>query len=288
MAVFINPFTDFGFKRLFGQEDSKDILIGFLNALFEGELKVSHIVYRDKEKLGESARDRSMIYDIYCTGEDGREYIVEMQNKSHVNFEDRALYYASRSIVGQAQKGSKWQYELRPVIGIYFMNYTEDVLKGRFRSDYMLIEKKTHQRLSNRLRMIFLQMKCFKKTQDECKTDLDKWTYIMNHMETLENIPWKAQNELFQKLEELSKVAAMTPEQRAEYDETLRQYRDNLAVRSAAIKEGERRGKKKGKSQALKSIAMKMIDKGMEDSSIVELTGLSLDEVNKMRSGNVS
>ena len=81
-------------------------------------------------------------------------------------------------------------------------------------------------------------------------------SYTSKNMETLENIPWKAQNELFQKLEELSKVAAMTPEQRAEYDETLRQYRDNLAVRSAAIKEGERRGKRKGKSQALHLCAL--------------------------------
>ena len=99
MATFINPFTDFGFKRIFGQEEHKGLLIGFLNALFEGEFVVKDLTYRDKEQSGEAPEDRTVIYDIYCTLEDGSSVIVEMQNKKEVNFDARALYYASRSVV---------------------------------------------------------------------------------------------------------------------------------------------------------------------------------------------
>ena len=164
MSVFINPFTDFGFKRIFGQEDSKDILIGYLNALFENEIIINDLVYRDKEKLGDSANNRSLIYDIYCTEKSGKEFIVEMQNESQVHFQDRALYYASKSVVGQAIKGSEWQYQLRPVISIFFMHFNKKQLKNRFRSDFFLLESNTHKKLSNKLRLVFLQMNCLNKS----------------------------------------------------------------------------------------------------------------------------
>ena len=287
MSTFINPFTDFGFKRIFGQEDSKDILIGFLNALFEKELIVRDLIYKDKEQLGETANNRSLIYDIYCTEKSGKEFIVEMQNESQVHFQDRALYYASRAIVGQAKKGPDWQYSLKPVIGIYFMHFKKKQLKDRFRSDFCLREMATGKMLCNKLRLIFLQMTCFDKTQDQCTTDLDKWAYIMNHMETLDHIPWKAQNELFEKLEEMSKIAAMTEEQQAQYEAYLKQYRDNLAIQTDAERRGERRGKrigeKIGEKNEKKRTARTMLTKGIDHTTISEITGLSMDEIKKLR-----
>ena len=89
MAVFINPFTDFGFKRLFGQEDSKIILIGFLNALFEGEFVVTDLEYRDKEQLRERPDSRNAIFDIFCTIDTGERIILEMQNNYQKHFEDK-------------------------------------------------------------------------------------------------------------------------------------------------------------------------------------------------------
>ena len=136
MPVFINPFTDFGFKRIFGQESSKRILIGFLNALFEGEFVVVNLEYRDKEQPGQTKEERGVIFDIYCTASDGRHFIVEMQNKNQVNFEARALYYMSRSIVAQGEKGDDWQYEYCPVIGVFLMNFKHKTLGEVFRSDY--------------------------------------------------------------------------------------------------------------------------------------------------------
>ena len=297
MSVFINPFTDFGFKRIFGQEEHKRILIGFLNALFVGEFVVKDLTYRDKEQTGETQQNRTVIYDIYCTLDDGSHVIVEMQNKKEVNFDERALYYASKSVVSQGEKGEDWKYKYAPVIGVYFLNFNQEGLGLAFRTDFGITKtkeifahtsikphkpdsevvsiSKTPQPFAGRLRMIFLQMPEFTKTESECSTDLDKWAFIMNHMEKLDNIPWAAQDELYAELSKVSNVAALSPHDRAVYDENLRQYRDNLAMVEAAELDGRIKEKKE--------IARSLILAKMPDEFVSQHTGLSLDEVKKLR-----
>lgn len=104
MAKYINPFTDWGFKRLFGQEFSKDLLISFLNDLFEGEFQVRDVTFKDKEQLADSKDLRGCIYDVYCETDEGKHFIVEMQNNWTVNFVNRTLCYASKAITNQREK----------------------------------------------------------------------------------------------------------------------------------------------------------------------------------------
>ncbi len=315
MSQFINPFTDFGFKWLFGQENHKKILIGLLNALFECEFVVQDVKYRDKEQLGMTSVNRTVIYDIYCTLADGQHVIVEMQNKKEVNFDDRALYYAAMSIAAQGERGNDWRYEVAPVIGIYFLNFRQEGLGQAFRTDFGVT--KTHEMFAhtaqkdsislskmtsskppfaNKLRMIFLQMPEFTKTESECTTDLEKMAYIMNHMEHLKNIPWAAQEELYAELSKVSNVAALSPQERAVYHETLKQYRDNLATLEASyldgkaegFKDGEAKGFKDGKAEGFKDgkaeVARKMVAKGADIEFIVEITGLTPAEIEALKS----
>ena len=310
MTMFINPFTDFGFKRIFGQESHKRILIGFLNALFENEFVVTDLTYRDKEKPGETRYNRSVIYDIYCTLEDGSYVIVEMQNKKEVNFYSRALYYASKTVVAQGEKGDSWQYDCAPVIGVYFLNYHQDGLGQAFRCDFGISKTRegfahtamgkpkeespvesSIEPFAGLLRMVFLQMPEFTKIESECSTHLDKWAYIMNHMENLNDIPWATQDELFAELSSVSDVAALTPQERAIYDENLRQYRDNLATHAASfldgkeegLKEGKEAGLKEGKEERNKAIACSLMSANMPDEFVSQHTGLSLDEIHQLR-----
>ena len=296
MSAFVNPFTDFGFKRIFGQEDHKKLLIGFLNALFEGEFVVKDLAYRDKEQLGETMYDRSVIYDVYCTLEDGSRVIVEMQNKKEVNFDDRALYYAAKSLVAQGKKGDAWLYGCASVIGVYFLNFHQEGLEDAFLSEFGITRKRkivAHTALepnraipkwlarlgrvpfAGRLRMVFLQMPEFTLTKDECKTDLEKWAYIMNHMEKLSNIPWAAQDELYEELSKVSNVAALSQKELEIYEENLRQYRDNLATLEASYLDG--------KNESKLEIARNLMALNVSDEIIMRSTGLSLDEVQKMR-----
>ena len=122
MGKFINPFMDVGFKRIFGQEVNKDLLIDFLNSLLEGEKRVRDIRFLDKELLPEYAAGRGVIYDEYCVDESGEEFIVEMQNREQVNFRERALYYLSRAMARQGERGVDWRFDLKAVYGVFFIN----------------------------------------------------------------------------------------------------------------------------------------------------------------------
>ena len=115
MPRFINPFTDVGFKRIFGQPIHKELLIDFLNDLLVGEKRILDITFLDKEILPEYDNDRGLIYDVYCTNEDGEQFIVEMQNREQVYFRDRALFYLSQAISRQGERGAKWLFNLKAV-----------------------------------------------------------------------------------------------------------------------------------------------------------------------------
>ena len=104
MGKYINPFTDWGFKRLFGQEFSKDLLISFLNDLLVDEMHIRDVTFKDKEQLADSKDLRGCIFDIYCETDNGNHFIVEMQNRWVPFFINRSIYYASKAIVGQRKK----------------------------------------------------------------------------------------------------------------------------------------------------------------------------------------
>ena len=152
MARFINPFTDIGFKRIFGQEINKDLLIDFLNALLKGERSVKDIRFLDKELLPEYEKDRSLIYDVYCTDDNGDQFIVEMQNREHVNFRERTLYYLSQAIARQGERGSDWKFELKAVYGVFFLNFRLTDLPRKLRTDIVLADRDTHELFSDKMR----------------------------------------------------------------------------------------------------------------------------------------
>ena len=136
MPKFINPFSDWGFKKIFGQEINKDLLIKFLNDLLEGERHITDLTFKDKEQLPELKSMRGIIYDIYCTTDSGEHIIVEMQNRYQPYFTDRSIFYTSRNIINQGVKGMKeveggkrenWNYLLAPVYTVCMMNYDIDV-----------------------------------------------------------------------------------------------------------------------------------------------------------------
>ncbi len=120
---YINPYTDFGFKKLFGTELNKDLLISFLNALFNDEKRIiQDVQYLNAEQLGDGYGDRRAVFDVYCITEDGSRFIVEMQKAEQEYFKDRSIYYATAPIREQAPKG-KWDYHLEGVYTIGVLNF---------------------------------------------------------------------------------------------------------------------------------------------------------------------
>ena len=275
MSRFINPFTDVGFKRIFGQEINKDLLIDFLNSLFVGEKHIVNITFLDKEMLGLTMEDRSCIYDIYCTNEDGEHFIVEMQNRAHVNFRERALFYLSQAIVRQGEKGVGWLFDLKAVYGIFFINFRLEGLDDKLRTDVVLADRDTHAVFSDKMRYVFLQLPCFLKKEDECDTDFERWIYVLKNMEALQRMPFKLRKAVFQRLEDIVDIASLSKADRIKYDEAIKIYRDNLVTEAYAME----KGRAEGRAETSRQHAAAMKAKGLPAGLIAEITGLSTDEV---------
>ncbi len=283
MAKFINPFTDVGFKRIFGQEFSKPLLLDFLNSLLEGEKHIVNLTFLDKEQPALYDEDRSLIYDIYCETDEGEHIIVEMQNKSQPYFKSRSIYYISESIARQGERGSSWNYAIDSVYLIAFLNFLPLDFKQQFRTDVVLAEKNTVDQFSDKLRMIYLQLPLFKKEADECENQVERWIYLLKNMETLSRLPWAAQSAVFKKLESIADVGAMSRDERLKYDEALRKYRDTISVfegvRMDGLMEGRMEGLMEGQRSEKMENARKMKIYGLALDMIAEITGLSIEEV---------
>ena len=275
MAKYINPFTDVGFKRIFGQELSKPLLLDFLNSLFEGEKHIANLTFLDKEQPALFEEDRSLIYDIYCETDDGEKIIVEMQNKSQPFFKNRSIYYISESIARQGERGSAWNYAIDSVYLVAFLNFSPIDFKKQFRTDVVLAEKGTTEQFSDKLRMIFLQLPLFTKEADECENQVERWIYLLKNMETLNRLPWAAQSAVFQKLESIADVSGMTRAERLQYDEALKKYRDTISVFEGVRLEGLAEGRKEG----IIANARKMKSYGFTLEMISDITGLTMEEV---------
>ena len=275
MAKYINPFTDVGFKRIFGQELSKPLLLDFLNSLFEGEKRIVNLTFLDKEQPALFEEDRSLIYDIYCETDEGEKIIVEMQNKSQPYFKNRSIYYVSESIARQGERGSSWNYEIDSVYLVAFLNFSPLDFKKQFRTDVVLAEKDTKEQFSDKLRMIYLQLPLFKKEAEECENQVERWIYLLKNMETLNRFPWAAQSAVFQKLESIADVGGMTRAERLQYDEALKKYRDTISVFEGVRLEGRMEGNAEGRLEEKIAIARNLKSMGMSISDVSKATGLS-------------
>ena len=295
MPRFINPFSDWGFKKIFGQEINKDLLIKFLNDLLDGEHHITDLVFKDKEQQPEAADMRGIIYDIYCSTDKGEHIIVEMQNRYQPFFTDRSIYYASRDIVNQGVKGTvgdthiKWDYRLAPVYTVCLLNYDVGAhTPTKFRTDIALMDMKDKTVFSDRLRFIYLMLPLFTKNEeDECENDFERWIYILKNMSTFERMPFQARNAVFKKLSEITDIAALSKDEREKYDESLKVLRDYHATLEGAVMLGEEKGLAKGRAEGMMQrqldIAKMMLEDGEPMAKIMRYTGLTDEEIEKLR-----
>ena len=279
MARFINPFTDIGFKRIFGQEISKPLIIDFLNSLFPGEKHITNITFLDKEQPALFEDDRSLIYDIYCETEQKENIIVEMQNKSQPYFKNRSIYYVSEAIARQGEKGSGWKYQIDAVYLVAFLNFCPMDFKKKFRTNVEMKDRESNETFSDKMRMTFIQLPLFSMEADECKTDFEKWIYVLKNMETLTRLPWAAKSSVFKRLEQIADVASLSRKERMKYDEGLRKYRDTLSVLEGAKQDGLAEGRAEGIQKEKAETVKRLAAIGADIKTITTATGLTEIEI---------
>lgn len=226
---YVNPFTDYGFKKLFGEETNKDLLLDFLNELLREEQGlITQLTYLKTEHLGNTENDRKAIFDLYCENERGEKFIVELQKTKQNFFKDRAIYYSTFPITEQAKR-TEWNYELKAVYTIAILDFVFDQDKNqpeKYRYDVKLTDQETKEVFYNKLTFIYLEMPKFNKTVDELENRFEKWLYVIRNLNCLDSIPDKLRERVFEKLFATAEIARFTVEQMRSYEDSLKSYRD--------------------------------------------------------------
>lgn len=262
MGRFIDLRTDFGFKRLFGQEDSKDILAQFLFDVLALPHPIQELSFIPPEQLPRSPEDRRGIYDVYCVDTMVRRFIVEMQQGHQVNIKERALFYSTFAITYQAQRGADWQFNLLPVYCIAILDFVLIDDDTRYLRRIELLDVETKETFYEKFTLVFIELAKFNRPLSET-SPVDKWIYLLKYMPELQSIPAELAQEPFTTAFAVAEEAALSPEERWLYEGSLKQARD-INARLASACRDERI-----------AIARSMLARGLEPQLILELTGLS-------------
>ena len=272
---YFNPYTDFGFKKLFGEEGSKDLLIDFLNQLLPEYHQISELSFKNPEKIPSTSKERKAIFDIYCQTKEGKRFIVEMQ-KAKVNFfKDRALFYSTFPIKEQVKKG-EWNFELMPVYFIAILDfiYDEKEEMKKFRRDVCLKDQ-DGEVFYDKFHFKFLQMPLFTKKENELETHFDKWVYFLKNLESFDHIPAILNEPIFQKGFEIARLSHLTARQYDAYLKSLMEYSEIKNVKDTAFEEGKL-------SKAVK-VAKEMLLDNEPIEKIVRYTQLSVAQVENLK-----
>ena len=279
---YIDPFTDFGFKKLFGEECNKDLLLDFLNELLhKKEGKIVSITYLRSEQLGRSEEDRKAIFDLYCQNEKGEKFIVEMQKTKQNFFKDRALYYSSFPIMKQAPTGD-WNYELKAVYTVAILDFVFDEDKNdpdKYRYDIMLTDIETHKIFYHKLLFTYLEMPKFNKTVEELETRFEKWMYVLKNLTRLDSLPEKLRERVFEKMFTAAEIAKLSHEEYEQYMLSLKTYRDWKNSMDTAKEEAEAKGKSEEKIET----AIRLSKMGLSITDISKATDLPIEQIEKLK-----
>lgn len=284
--IFVNPFTDFGFKKLFGEEVNKDLLIDFLNELLPNkEQKIADLTYLKNEHLSNHEHDRRAIFDLYCENEKGEKFIVEIQRAKQKFFKDRSIYYSTFPIQEQAKLGNAWTFELKAVYTVAIMDFEFENGRKK-RSDEMqylhtiqLMDIDRQTVFYDKLTFIYLEVPRFKKEEHELQTHFDKWMYVLKNLHRLESRSSALQERIFQKLFDAAEIAKFSLEDRRSYQDALKVYRDFKNVVDTAVEEAV--------EVALedKEIAMvtNLLKVGVDEELIAKATGWTIDKIRELK-----
>jgi predicted transposase/invertase (TIGR01784 family) len=279
-AKYINPFTDFGFKKIFGEEASKILLIDFLNALLLQTNKIVDLTFKNTEQLGQSDTDRKVIYDIYCENEVGEKFIVELQKAKQNYFKERTIYYSTFPIREQAEKG-EWNYNLKSVYCIGILDFTFDDYEESPEKNEVVHTIKLKNQKGNifyeKLTYIYIEMPNFKKAESELTSRLDKWLFFIKNLEDFQNMPTIFSDEIFTKAFEKAELAKFGAVDLDNYETSLKIYRDLKGVIDTAFDEG----KIEGKFEERQEIAKALKENGVPLNIIIKTTGLTEEEINE-------
>ncbi|TKC09243.1 Rpn family recombination-promoting nuclease/putative transposase [Pedobacter frigoris] len=302
---FFDPLEDVGFKRLFAAEQNQELTVAFLNHVLRGKKTVVSIEVLKSEYPGETKEEGQVTVDMVCKDQEGAIFLVEMQRQYYKNFKKRSLYYGSRLLVEQAPRGNRreWGYDLKDVYVIalleeFKVSEDEDRI---WLHDVALFDTTAEKVFCSALSFIYIEMPHFQKTEQELKSDLERWIYALKHLNHLQAIPATFSEPELVQFCEAARYINLTKAEKNMISNRTKQRWDYYAIiegakeigeaEGRAIGEsiGEARGEAKGRAigeamvyeKAVKT-ARKLKGKGFLIEEIAELTELSVAEIKSL------
>lgn len=267
--------NDFMFKRIFGSEENKDVLIAFLNRMLK-DVEIEDVTFIGTHHLGETADDRQSVFDLSCRCRNGSTFIVEMQKARQKNFRERSRQ-------GLPVHKFKWEYDLKPVIMVSILNFKLEHCHNwpqeRCYSSYSIREETYGERLTNNLRYVFLELGRFKKEVCDLVDPYEKWMYLFCHMPDLPERPEGFDEIEFDRLFNLANINNFTDEELYAYRQSLEHMSDYLNTIDYARDEGRELGREEGREEGRRIIIRHLYSKGMPASQIADYLDMTLDKV---------
>ena len=302
---YIDPATDFGFKRIFKDEE---ITRGFLNDLVQSRnpgVNIASVTITDGEADETDKDSRRVVYDVNCVTDTGDEFVIEMQNDSQDFFSDRIILYLSRAASRQQSKGylkyadengdeqkKPWDYHLKNIYGVFFMNFIDKAHSKKL-SHFQFLETTDHYTDSDAVQYWKIQMPLYRKMKEsDCKTVVDKWIYNLSNMPNMKTqLAFKEEKPLFMRLEQIASYSDLTREQQWQYDSSFHNYISYYGMlatkeregKEIGYAEGEKKGRAEGRAEgemiAKIATARNLLAMGLPVQKIAKATGLSPDEI---------
>lgn len=294
ISKFLDPKNDFAFKRIFGAERNKDILIHFINDMldFRGDKAIQTVSFLKPSQDPEIAYKKQSILDVLCTDPLGRQYIIEMQVAKTPGFEKRAQYYAAKAYGSQLNEGEDY-HNLKEIIFIAITNFIMFPDKPDYKSDHVILDKKHLTHDLKDFSFTFLELPKFNKTIDELSTIVEKWAYFFKHAEEThekELARIAGSDEVIERAYEELNRFSWSRQELFTYEQETKHELDNRVIREAqlaearktGLTEGRAEGRAEGEHKKSIDVAKKLLSKGFSAEDVSELSGLPLSEVHAL------
>ena len=278
---YLNLLTDFGFKKMFGEENKK-FLIAFLNSILAERVgTIEDLSYLNTEQLGENPKEKKMVYDIYCTTSDKEHIIVELQIGGQSYYGERAFTYVSRLVSKEAKRGER-KYHIPPIYSINILDFRMTVFHDR--SNYfweIQLKDQKNRVFLPQIKFFFIELctfaRLFKKS--EYRESLHRWLYTIKNMgeESTRECPFD--DPLFQDFFEQGKVERLTTMEKEDYAKSILEYQEVKDTIEYEREYARNEGRAEGLAEAKLTMAKSMLGKGVEIETIISITGLTAEEI---------
>lgn len=295
ISKFLDPKNDYCFKRIFGSERNKDILIHFLNDMisFQEGGAIKEVTFLKADQDPEIASKKQSIVDVLCVDEQDKKYIVEMQVARSKGFEKRAQYYAAKAYVNQLNRSEKYE-NLKEIIFLAITDFVMFPNKSAYKSDHIVLDRQSYERDLKDFSFTFVELPKFTLSINDLKTMTEKWCYFFKHADEtkekdLEQITG-SDAILKRAYEELNQFS-WNEEELNTYERVLKNERDAQAVEQDKLEAAEKigmekgieKGIEKGREEAFYEVALSMLRVGSTDEQIFQLTGLSSSALQELK-----